>query len=182
MHLLSAVIGGMIGAGVAGMALLTVNRNNAKAAVKSEELEELDIATLIAAGASDNEREPRFNVGDPVIIANPYVEVITSDDTPKHAYVTTVAYDEINDIYAYQVAGEGVSSTEWYNENWLDYDIYGKETYKLIEMKNAEEEAEAEWQANIDYWLRSLKYEKTRGNEAEAQRCIDELKELTRKE
>lgn len=67
---------------------------------------------------------PLFAPGDSVVILNPFMvhDDFVFDDmpAPKHATIKRVAYITTYDIYAYELN----EYSGWYNESWLQPDVY----------------------------------------------------------
>lgn len=67
---------------------------------------------------------PKFDVGDPVVIFDPYAKndgwIFDDMDAPKHGTIKRLAYVDHLGIFAYQLE----EYSGWYNEAWLHDDEY----------------------------------------------------------
>ena len=75
-----------------------------------------------------------FDVGDPVIIRNPYLAELTEHDV-RHTRITERGQIEETGVYIYRVEGD----TQWYNEAYLAEDYYGPKTLNVVPITEATE-------------------------------------------
>ncbi|MCY1105813.1 hypothetical protein [Shouchella clausii] len=95
-------------------------------ALEAEEAEE----TPVWAFMIEDAYAPFYEVGDPVIVVNPYIS--QSYREPEHGVVIDRKQNEY-EAYVYRVSGQD----GWINENWLDYDEFGpKEVREMAAKKD----------------------------------------------
>lgn len=70
---------------------------------------------------------PQFDVGDYVMLYNPYFdELIINEDGEFVLYeVDAIMFDLKDGVYRYRLSVDGESDGLWYNEHWLQPDIFG---------------------------------------------------------
>lgn len=69
---------------------------------------------------------PLFDVGQRVLVINPNM-IDPPEEPPETGIIYEIAYLPEIDEYAYKLQG----STFYYNENWLQEDIYGPKYYPV---------------------------------------------------
>ena len=76
---------------------------------------------------------PQFDVGDYVMLYNPYFdELIINEDGEFVLYeVNAIVYDLKDGVYRYRLSVDGESDGLWYNEHWLQPDIFGPLAIRL---------------------------------------------------
>jgi hypothetical protein len=70
---------------------------------------------------------PEFEVGDYVMFYNPYFDefILTEDNEFVLYEVDAITYDLKDRVYRYRLSVDGESDGLWYNEHWLQPDIFG---------------------------------------------------------
>jgi hypothetical protein len=86
---------------------------------------------------------PQFDVGDYVMLYNPYFdELIINEDGEFVLYeVDAIMYDLKDGVYRYRLSVDGESDGLWYNEHWLQPDIFGPLAIRLDFRKEDAQEA-----------------------------------------
>jgi hypothetical protein len=76
---------------------------------------------------------PQFDVGDYVMLYNPYFdELIINEDGEFVLYeIDAIMYDLEDGVYRYRLSVDGESDGFWYNEHWLQPDIFGPLAIRL---------------------------------------------------
>jgi hypothetical protein len=76
---------------------------------------------------------PQFDVGDYVMLYNPYFdELIINEDGEFVLYeVDAIMFDLKDGVYRYRLSVDGESDGLWYNEHWLQPDIFGPLAIRL---------------------------------------------------
>lgn len=76
---------------------------------------------------------PQFDVGDYVMLYNPYFdELIINEDGEFVLYeVDAIMFDLKDRVYRYRLSVDGESDGLWYNEHWLQPDIFGPLAIRL---------------------------------------------------
>lgn len=118
---------GLLG-GIAAVAITkgierTRYTNDAIAMVEAEK----QPGTVVVHLDADADDEPKYAVGDHVIVACPYTNEMWggySSFIPSVYTVEKVRYIRRTDAYVYRISGDD----RWYNENWLTPDTYGPMT------------------------------------------------------
>jgi hypothetical protein len=82
---------------------------------------------------------PEFEVGDYVMLYNPYFDefILTEDNEFVLYEVDAIMFDLKDRVYRYRLSVNGESDGLWYNEHWLQPDIFGP---MAIRLDSAEEE------------------------------------------
>jgi hypothetical protein len=81
---------------------------------------------------------PQFDVGDYVMLYNPYFdELIINEDGEFVLYeVDAIMFDLKDGVYRYRLSVDGESDGLWYNEHWLQPDIFGPLAIKFEAKEN----------------------------------------------
>jgi hypothetical protein len=76
---------------------------------------------------------PEFQVGDYVMLYNPYFDefVLTEDGEFVLYEVDEIMFDLKDGVYRYRLSVDGESDGLWYNEHWLQADIFGPLAIRL---------------------------------------------------
>jgi hypothetical protein len=76
---------------------------------------------------------PQFDVGDYVMLYNPYFdELIINEEGEFILYeVDAIMFDLKDGVYRYRLSVDGESDGLWYNEHWLQPDIFGPLAIRL---------------------------------------------------
>jgi hypothetical protein len=84
---------------------------------------------------------PEFEVGDYVMLYNPYFDefVLTEDGEFVLYEVDAIMYDLKDRVYRYRLSVDGESDGLWYNEHWLQPDIFGPLAIRLDSGEKAKE-------------------------------------------
>jgi hypothetical protein len=92
---------------------------------------------------------PEFEVGDYVMLYNPYFDefVLTEDGEFVLYEVNAIMFDLKDRVYRYRLSVDGESDGLWYNEHWLQADIFGplairldsEEDEKMLTQREAKE-------------------------------------------
>lgn len=108
---------------------------------------------------------PFYEVGDPVIVVNPYVANTYRE--PEHGVVIDRKQNEY-EAYVYRVSGQD----GWINENWLDYDEFGpKEVREMAAKKDLRVETiKAKIDALLDEMNDNAELTRVTGDESFKQR------------
>jgi hypothetical protein len=98
---------------------------------------------------------PEFEVGDYVMLYNPYFDefILTEDNEFVLYEVDAIMFDLKDRVYRYRLSVDGESDGLWYNEHWLQPDIFGPLAIRLDfeEAKGNGSTCEAkEWTKKID--------------------------------
>jgi hypothetical protein len=98
---------------------------------------------------------PEFEVGDYVMLYNPYFDefMLTEDGEFVLYEVDAITFDLKDRVYRYRLSVDGESDGLWYNEHWLQPDIFGPLAIRLDseEAKGNGSTCEAkEWAKKID--------------------------------
>ncbi len=115
---------------------------------------------------------PLFEVGERVLIINPNL-IDPPDEPPEIRVIHSIVYLPEIDEYVYQLEG----SPMWYNENWLQADLYGPMYYSVRQVNKIEK---IDNLLDIYEWNKRM-YART-GDESYAEKIKmieDMLKELT---
>jgi hypothetical protein len=94
---------------------------------------------------------PEFEVGDYVMLYNPYFDefMLTEEGEFVLYEVDAIMYDLKDGVYRYRLSVDGESDGLWYNEYWLQPDIFGplairldsEEDEKMLTQREAKERA-----------------------------------------
>lgn len=128
-------------------------------ALEAEEAEEMPVWAFVIEDAY----APFYEIGDPVIVVNPYVA--ESYREPDHGVIIDRKQNEY-EAYVYRVSGQD----GWINENWLDYDEFGPKEVRDVKKDLRSETIRTKIDALLDEMNDNTELARVTGDESYKQR------------